>query len=256
MEIGGRKPRSEEKTQASPHPGAPPGCPLKLGLQLSCHSPLSPASGRGGSEPWTLCQPKLLARGPSHEALAGGTQAGSPLPGPAAFPGSATAGSGEAGLTPCHGTAPQEPRLGVEPATKSAPTFWWGITGRGDWIGGAAVEMGMGRFDLEKPEMRPREDSHVWARSSAESHGGRAESPRPTAHRAGGWLQEIARLTRVEKHGLGHWAATGLCWGLGGLPGGKKAGEAWLPGLTAQAWQHQTHPPSLVCLVKHRHGGA
>lgn len=34
------------------------------------------------------------------------------------------------------------------PPPQSAPTFWWGITGRGDWSGGAVVEMGMGRFDL------------------------------------------------------------------------------------------------------------
>lgn len=43
MEIRGRKPGSEEKPrsqQAPPHPRAPPGCPLKLGLQLPCHSPV------------------------------------------------------------------------------------------------------------------------------------------------------------------------------------------------------------------------
>lgn len=81
----------------------------------------------------------------------------------------------------------------MESATKSAPTFWWGITGRGDWIGGAAVEMGMGRFDLEKPEMRPHEDRHIWARRSMESHAGRAaaESPRPTAHHAGGGSRKL-----------------------------------------------------------------
>lgn len=39
-----------------------------------------------------------------------------------------------------------------------APTFWWGITGSGDWIGGAAVEMGIGRLDLDKPETGPSED--------------------------------------------------------------------------------------------------
>lgn len=41
-----------------------------------------------------------------------------------------------------------------------APTFWWGITGNGDWIGGAVVEMGIGRLDLDKPETG--EDVCTW----------------------------------------------------------------------------------------------
>ena len=56
----------------------------------------------------------------------------------------------------------QAGRLGAVPQEAqptSAPTFWWGITGRGDWTGGAVVEMGMGRFDLEKPERGPSEDT-------------------------------------------------------------------------------------------------
>lgn len=42
---------------------------------------------------------------------------------------------------------------------QSAPTFWWGITGSGDWTGGAAVETVMGRLDLGEPEMGCSEES-------------------------------------------------------------------------------------------------
>lgn len=62
----------------------------------------------------------------------------------------------------------------------SAPTFWWGITGSGDWIGGAAVEMAMGRLDLEKPETRASEDTCSWP--AGETERWTVESQGPSAH--------------------------------------------------------------------------
>jgi hypothetical protein len=40
------------------------------------------------------------------------------------------------------------------PFMSRAGSFWWGITGRGDWIGGAAVEMATGRFDFCRVRLR------------------------------------------------------------------------------------------------------
>lgn len=62
----------EENLDRRRNPGAPPGCPLELGLQLSCHSPLSlHQEGRVralDTVPLAVrTRPKLLACGPSHE---------------------------------------------------------------------------------------------------------------------------------------------------------------------------------------------
>ena len=125
-----------------------------------------------------LCELEVLAgstqAGTSHSVFHGGLNT-SPQGLPNS-PGSATAGQcwGRADSLPCPRWASQgsgRKTWGCTPRTvpesgvchqPSVPTFWWGITGRGDWIGGVAMEMGAGRFDLEEPEMRLSEDSHAW----------------------------------------------------------------------------------------------
>lgn len=84
------------------------------------------------------------------------------------------------------------------PLKWSAPTFWWGITGSGDWIGGAVVEMAIGRLDLEKPATRPSEDICTWPKAPGGDRelGSGVTGPKCTSAHALGPLRVALGLTR------------------------------------------------------------
>lgn len=106
------------------------------------------------------------------------------------------------------------------------------------------MEMGIGRFDLEKPEVGPSEDSCPWGWELLPGRGGEGRAMSageqvrgPEAHCPLHGIsvpRKALGLTRMEKSWppstLQPWASARS---LGGCLGKEEAGRPWLPGPAA-----------------------